>query len=248
MKIKEKLGTLWGVGIGPGDPELLTLKAVRVIEAAGVVAVPTSGADGGDGGGGRIALSVVKEAVPLEGKELVELVLPMTRDPERLAKAREKAAGVMAERLSAGTDVAFITIGDPLFYSTFSYLVPLVTSRLPELSVKVVPGVSSVGAAASAAGLAIAEGDERVAVVPASGNMKTVAETLKNFDTIVLMKVKSVMDELIDTLVDAGFAERAVFIKRAGWPEEEVVRDITTLKGTEPDYFSMVIVRKGEDG
>src|SRR4030067_1997224 len=134
-----KIGKLYGIGVGPGDPELLTLKAVRVLGEADVVAIPKSKEESDS-----IALSIVKGAVDLSKKETVELVFPMTKDKEVLRKAREEAAVAIADRLKAGKNVACITLGDPMFYSTFSYLIPLVKERLPEVHIEIIPGISSV--------------------------------------------------------------------------------------------------------
>jgi precorrin-2/cobalt-factor-2 C20-methyltransferase len=240
MKEKDikKLGTFFGVGVGPGDPELLTLKGVRVLEGAECIAVPKSGEDRVS-----LALSIVEKAVGLQGKEVLEIALPMTRDKEALVRAHKEAAGEITKRLSGGKDVSFITIGDPLFYSTFSHLAPIVTEDLPGVKVEVVPGVASFSAAASSSGFFLARGDERVVIVPSIKDLKEIRGLLKGFHTVVLMKVSGVMDEILDLLSQLGIAERAVFVSRAGWPDEEVVKDIKTLKGKKVDYFSMVIVR-----
>ena len=158
---KLPLGVLYGVGVGPGDPELLTLKAVRILSSAKVIAIPKSKGDADS-----MALSVIEKAVDLKDKEILELLLPMTKDKGILAKARKDAAFLVCERLKQGQDIACITIGDPLFYSTFSYLIPLVADLLPDIAIKIIPGVSSINAAAGSALLPIAEADERGGVIP----------------------------------------------------------------------------------
>src|SRR4030067_3429473 len=132
-----KIGKLYGIGVGPGDPELLPLKAVRVLGEADVVAIPKSKEESDS-----IALSIVKGSVDLSKKETLELMFPMTKDKEVLRKSREEAAAAICERLLSGKNVACITIGDPMFYSTFSYLLPLVKERIPEISIDIVPGIS----------------------------------------------------------------------------------------------------------
>lgn len=234
-----KPGVFHGVGVGPGDPELLTLKAVRVIRSAPVLAVPKS-----EGGSASQALSIVRKAVDLDGKERLDLPFPMTKDPSELEASRRRAAALISGRLNSGSDVAFITLGDPLLYSTFSYLVPFVRELSPGSEVKVVPGVMSFSAAASVIPAALAETDERVIIIPAAYDMEKVREALGAAETIVLLKVNRNMDGLIDLLSEAGLLERSFFVSRAGWPEEETVTDIRGLRGRRPDYFSTVIVRK----
>jgi len=234
-----KNGTFYGVGVGPGDPELMTMKAVAVLKASPVLAVPRSS----DKGTSR-ALDIIRGVVDVSGKELLELPLPMTKDKAVLEESRLQAAGLVARRLEEGKDVAFITLGDPLFFSTFSYLVPFVRACLPGCSIKSVPGVTSFSAAASLLALPLAETDERVIVVPAAYELDKVRAALESAETIVLMKVNKAIDALTELIEEAGLIEKAVFVARAGWPEEEVVTDLRLLKGTKPDYFSMIIIRK----
>jgi precorrin-2/cobalt-factor-2 C20-methyltransferase len=169
----------------------------------------------------------------------------MTRDPDVRSASREKAAAVVADRLGSGRDVAFVTIGDPMLYSTFGYLVPLVRGLLPGVSIVVIPGVSSISAAASVTCSPIAQSDEKVIIVPAAYGADELRQWLKTFDTVVLMKVNKSMDMLLDLLGEVGLERSAVFASRVGWPDEEIITDVNTLKGKRHDYFSMVIVKTG---
>ena len=236
---KLPLGVLYGVGVGPGDPELLTLKAVRILSSAKVIAIPKSKGDADS-----MALSVIEKAVDLKDKEILELLLPMTKDKWILAKARKDAAFLVCERLKQGQDIACITIGDPLFYSTFSYLIPLVADILPEAAIKIIPGVSSINAAACSALLPIAEADERVAVIPAAYEGDRLKEMIKDFDTVILMKVNKVMEKVLKILDELHLKNRAVFVSRAGWEDEMVIKNLDELQGKELDYFSLVIIKK----
>jgi len=234
-----KTGTFYGVGVGPGDPELMTMKAVRVLKDSPVLAVPRSS----DKGSSR-ALDIIRGVVDISGKELLELPFPMTKDKSALEASRAQAASLVAERLGEGKDVAFITLGDPLVFSTFSYLVPFVRASSPAAPIRSVPGVTSFSAAASLLALPLAETDERVIIVPAAYELDAVRAALSSAETIVLMKVNKAIDAITELITEAGLIEKAFFVSRAGWPEEEVVTDLRTLKGTKPDYFSMIIIRK----
>jgi len=235
----KKIGKLYGIGVGPGDPELLTLKAVRVLGEADVVAIPKSKEESDS-----IALSIVKGFVDLSKKETLELMFPMTKDKEVLRKARKEAAAAICGRLNAGKDVACITIGDPMFYSTFSYLIPLIKEKLPEVEIEIVPGISSVMASAALTVTPLTEADERIAVIPATYEQEKLRDILSEFDTVVLMKVNRVFDKVLGLLEELELKEKAVFIERCGGENQRVVRDLDSLKGEKLDYLSMVIVKK----
>lgn len=232
-------GVFYGIGVGPGDPELITLKAVNILKAVEVIAVPRSS----DKGSSR-ALDIIKGIVDLNGKEMLELPFPMTKDKAALEASRRQAASLVSERLGEGRDVAFITLGDPLVFSTFSYLIPFIKERDPGAKITSVPGVTSFCAAASRAGVPLAETDERVIIVPAAYELEKVRAALSSADTVVLMKVNKAMDGIISVLSDEGLLSKAFFISRAGWPDEEIITDLAALKGSRPDYFSMIVIRK----
>lgn len=232
-------GTFYGVGVGPGDPELITLKAIKVIGSAGVLAIPRS-----EAGAESQALAIVKRAMPLDGKETIELSFPMTKDPAALASSRRQAATLIAERLLGGQDVAFITLGDPLLYSTFSYLMPFVKELSPESAIRPVPGITSFSAAASLIPAPLAETDAKVIIIPAAYDLDRVREALLYADTVVILKVNRAIERLIDLIAEAGLSKGSFFVSRAGWPQQEVITDLEELRGKKPDYFSMLIVRR----
>lgn len=235
----KKIGKLYGVGVGPGDPELLTLKAVRILRESGVIAIPKSKEESDS-----IALSIVKGVVDLSKKETLELMFPMTKDKEVLRKSREEVAAAISERIKAGKDVACITIGDPMFYSTFSYLIPLLRERVPEVEMEIVPGISSVMASAALTVTPLTEAAERIAVIPATYESEKLKDILRDFDTVVLMKVNRVFDKVLGLLEELGLKENAVFIERCGGENQRIVRDLDSLKGEKLDYLSMVIVKR----
>jgi len=232
-------GTFYGVGVGPGDPELMTLKAVKVIGSSAVLAIPRS-----EAGAESQALAIVRKAMRLDGKEILELSFPMTKDADALEASRRQAASLIAGRLISGQDVAFITLGDPLLYSTFSYLMPLVKELSPSSEIRSVPGITSFSAAASLVPTALAETDARVIIIPAAYDLERVKEALSYADTVVMLKVNRNIDKLVDLIKEAGLSKGAFFVSRAGWPEQEIVTDMEALRGRRPDYFSMLIVRK----
>ncbi len=164
-------------------------------------------------------------------------------DPELLTRKAEEAAAEVAERVRQGSDVAFITIGDPFLYSTFLYLYRIFRERYPDIPVEVVPGISSVSAAAVAAGMPLGLASERIAIIPAAFE-EDLRRTLGEFDTVVLMKVSRVFDGIYALLQELGLERNGAFISRVGSPEEEVVFDLGSLVGRKLDYLSLLIVKK----
>lgn len=238
----QKIGTLYGVGVGPGDAELMTRKAYRILNESQVIAVPRS-VDSAEDGLSK-ALSIVEQAITLTGKVILELDFPMTRDKDALGASRRKAAGAIAAHLAAGRDAAFITLGDPLLYSTFSYLMPFVRKAIPEARIEVIPGVTSFCSAAAAACIPLVEAGEKLYVIPAAYDMEEVKTALTAFDTVVLMKVNKSIDKVVDLLSGMGLDNNATFVSRAGWPGQEIVSGVAGLKGRKLDYFSLIIVKK----
>ena len=235
-------GSLVGVGVGPGAPDLMTLRPVDVLRRADVVAIPRR-SEWDESLAWRIARENVGEVA---GQERIFLTFPMTKDPERLRLAWDRALEVLDPHVLAGKRVAFVTEGDPLVYSTFIYLMGEATGRWPEAAVEVVPAVSSVTAVPAAALVPLADGLERVAILPATYGVEDLARVLREFDTVLLMKVGSVLPEVVAVLEREGLLERAVYVSKATTGDEKVIRDLRDLREGGCDYFSMVIVAKKE--
>ncbi|HBT82687.1 MAG TPA: precorrin-2 C(20)-methyltransferase, partial [Desulfuromonas sp.] len=154
----------------------------------------------------------------------------------------------VAGRVRAGRDVAFVTIGDPLLYSTFLYLWQIFRESYPDIAIELVPGITSIGAAAAAAGIPLGIAAERIAILPATYAADELRRTLQEFDTVVLMKVSRVFDQVYGVLKELGLEKNGVFVRRVGSGEEEVVRDLASLVGQKLDYLSLLIVRKALHG
>lgn len=236
------VATFYGIGVGPGDPELLTLKARRILVEVPVISYPVSGP-----GRTSVALEIVRDQIPSD-KELLPLALPMSRRAEVLSKGWREAGEAVAVRLAQGADVAFITLGDPGVYSTFIYLARAVTALQPQTEVITVPGIPSFCAAAAAVNLSLAEGDETLAVIPAADNVAAVERALADHDNVVLLKVNRALADLPAALDRHGLAGKAVFLSRVGSPQQIVERDLAALAGKQLDYLSLVLVSRRGGG
>lgn len=239
-------GKLTVVGVGPGDPELLTLKGLRILKEAKCIFVPKGREEGSS-----LALSVITGLVDLSGKEVVEAYFPMrkTRGPRQGAEQgdlderwRDTVESVLS-RLNSNTDVVFITIGDPTVYSTFYYLHERLLDLNHDLQIEIVPGVSSIMASAARAGVYLGIADERIAVLPAN-YMSNLEDTLQKFDTVVLMKVNKVFDQIRKKLDQMRLTEKAVYVARTGMEGEKIFRNLNEVTEDDLNYFSMVIVKK----
>lgn len=230
-------GVFYGVGVGPGDPELITLKGYRVLREADVICSPRSG-DGREG----VALSVVSSLLT-GGQQVLELPFPMTRDRAELEACWSRAAGKIIGLLDEGKKVAFITLGDPALYSTYTYVLRKVREA-GDYETVTVPGVASFSACAAAAGIPLAEGDEKLAVIPTVKDLNAVRFALQNFESVVLMKVAGRFDRVVEILTELGLKDRAVYASRCGLPGGTVEYDLDEVR--ERDYLSLIIVKSGE--
>ncbi len=231
MEALPKGGKLWGVGVGPGDPELLTLKAVRVLREADTVVIPDSGrAD-------KTAMQIV--AAYLEGKDLLYAAAPMVRDQAVLEQAYTDNADKICGLLAAGRQVAFITLGDPTIYSTYIYVHRKVLDRGYEA--EIVPGVPSFCAAAARLNTTLCEGAEPLLILPASHGREALLEVPANK---VFMKAGRSILDLQAQLRQRGQLEGASMVENCGMADERIYEHFADLQ--EPSgYFSLVIAKEG---
>jgi precorrin-2/cobalt-factor-2 C20-methyltransferase len=233
---QKSIGNFYGVGVGPGDPELITRKAERILRAVDWIFLPS-------GRNGTSFVRKIVEPLGLSKGKFRQVSLCMSRDRTEDSNAYERAAAEIVEELRQGKSVAWITEGDPLFYSTFSYVNEAIR-RYPEVRVEIVPGITSANAAAARIGLPVARLDERVAVVPAAYGLQHLPALLGEFTTVFLLKVQNAFDELLAVLASLRGVFRAVYLEQVGTPAERVVTDLESLRGQELPYFSLVIVRR----
>jgi len=226
-------GTLYAIGLGPGDPELLTLKGQRLLQQAAVIFLPVRDKHDSQ------ARKIVERWT--DSSRLRELSFRMSRDPRENRDRWREHAATIAAALEKGQDAAFVTEGDPLLYSTFVHVYGELLREHPDLSIDIVPGVSSITAGAAALRLPLADERERVAVVPATGE---VMHAVATFDTVVILKVSMAVDVVLKALDVTGRAGDAIYVERVGWPEQRVIEDVQQLRKQKLDYFGQVIVSR----
>jgi precorrin-2/cobalt-factor-2 C20-methyltransferase len=232
------IGTLYGLGVGPGDPELITVKAFRMLKESPVIAYPKKRK-----GSKSYAHQIIDVYVNPNEKEMVGLVFPMTKDPVILEREWTNTVEIVWEKLREGKDVAFVTEGDPLLYSTFIHMMKLMKELHPEVTIRTVPGISSINGAASRLGIPLAEGDDHVAIIPARDDYQAMKKVLVENDCVVFIKVAKVMDLMLEVLRELDLIDKASVVTKVT-SKEEIIWDIRELDRAELEYLTLMVVRK----
>ena len=228
------IGCLYGVGVGPGDPELLTLKAVRILQHAPVIFTPQA-----EGSKDSLALTVARQHIDTSRQQLIFASFVMGGTTDHVwVEAAERISGILKE----GTDVAFLTQGDPLLYGSFMYVMEKIQAAHPEIPIEVIPGVTSITASAASARLPIVSHSERLAILPAMYGVDDLKDILAQFETVILMKVNSKAMKAVTQLKDEGSLRRCVFVRRATTSIEKVAFNLEGLTPEDTDYFSLLIL------
>ncbi|MFP4076979.1 MAG: precorrin-2 C(20)-methyltransferase, partial [Halochromatium sp.] len=235
---RTRLGRLLGASLGPGDPGLITRAAWEALTNADGWAWPVSGS------GPSHALEIARRAGLEPPARSLALLFPMTRDAAALEHAWTEAATEVATRLRTGADLAFLVEGDASTHSTFGHLARALRALEPEARIEVIAGVPSFVAAAAASGATLADGDETIAICAAPRAMRELDAWLARADSLVLLKVRPVLDALIDALTARGLLDQAMFIDRLGTPQERIVTDLASLRGEPVHYLSLVLIRR----
>ncbi|KOG33919.1 precorrin-2 C(20)-methyltransferase [Streptomyces resistomycificus] len=239
---------LIGVGVGPGDPELVTVKGVNALRAAEVVVVPVmAAADGTDVGEPGRAEATVLHYVPQEKVVRVVFALNERSDRARREAAWDAAGEQVARLLKAHGSVAFATIGDPNVYSTFTYLAQTVGDSVPGVVVETVPGITAMQDLAARSGAVLTEGTEPLTLVPVTAGSAVLKEALNGPGTVVAYKFGRQAREVAEALRETGRIDDAVWGSALGLPEESI-RPAGDLDGAPLPYLSTLIAPARREG
>lgn len=237
-------GTLYGIGVGPGDPELITVKGAAILARCLHVFVPKS----------RTAVESAVFSITNRylghGACVHKLPFPMTADQDEQSSCWKENAHAVTRVLASGQDACFITTGDILFYSTFIYLLREVRVILPSVRVISIPGVTAFSAAASVLSFPIGKGREPVTIIPVSAeDPAAVREALTKESTVILMKIGRRLPDILNIIEDAELIENSVFISRAGLEGERVETDLKKLRFLNPEagHLSIILVHAGKE-
>lgn len=237
-------GTLYGIGVGPGDPELITVKGAALLSRSPHVFVPKSKT-----ATGSVALSIAGRYIG-QYTQIHELLFPMTADEEKLSYHWRENALAVASVLETGEDACFITLGDIFIYSTFIYLLREIRKILPAVNIVSVPGITSFSAAASLSLFPLGEGSAPVAVIPAAeDDLNAVRKAFDKQGTVILMKIGRRLSEILDIIEDAGLMDKSIFVSHAGMEKQHIETDLRNLRnlGPEAGYLSVILVHAGKE-
>lgn len=223
-------GIFYGVSVGPGDPELITLKAVKTLEKVTVIATPRTK------GENTLALDIVSQVVDVSAKEILMLDFLMTRDKEKLTQRHNEIADTIKQKLDQGIDVAMLNLGDVSVFSTFSYIMEILQKS--SYKIEVIPGVTSFCAVASKLQTSLTTMNEPLHILPASN----IEEAIKLPGTKVVMKAGKSMDKVKSTLEENGLSNRVSGVQNCGLPNEVICNNIAEISN-DSSYFTTLILK-----
>lgn len=236
--MKQKTGILYGLGVGPGDPELITLKAARILNSADVVYAAASSKNTYS-----LAVSIARPHIP-DLTAVKMLSFPMTSDPQVKKEAWHANALTLIEELEQKKIVAFMTLGDSMTYSTYGYLLKHVRKLAPHIPIISVPGITSYQASAACLNSPLVEGEEALLIVSGVSG----GDILRKFavipDNLVFMKAYRNIADITVALEEIGLLGNSVAVKNCGLPDQQVITDITTLQSSPPNYWTLVLAKQ----
>ncbi len=235
-----KKSILYGVGVGPGDPELLTVKAIKIIQSVDIIFAPFSTKNEYS-----IALNIISPYIKKETK-VIKLQFPMTKDKTALQRVWKENAEKIISYLNDGKNGAFITLGDPMTYSTFGYIAHILKKLHKQIEVKVVPGITSYHASAAVSQTVLAKANESFAVISGTIKKEVLHKILNEIDNAVILKVYKNYREIIDLISQENMIKECVFVSQCGLTGEKVIYGIENIKNLreKPSYLSLIILKK----
>ena len=229
-------GKFYGIGVGPADPELLTVKAINAIKISEVIIAPKT-----EKKSDSLALTIAQPYLRAD-VQIVYQTFPMVKDFETSPEIFESNVEEILSYLRDGKTVGFLTLGDPMFFSTYIYIFKLLKNY--GVQIETVAGVPAFLAIAAKIGYPIAYGNEILSIVPATANVENISNALKNSDAAVLMKVYKNFGEIAGILNNENLSENAVLVSRCGLEDEKIISDIDAYKNEKLNYLSTILTRK----
>ncbi len=231
-------GKLYGIGVGPGDPELLTLKAVKATGEADVIFTAASSKNDYS-----LALDIARPHIS-KFATIIQLPFPMTSDKLIKQKAWKKNAEKIADVLHDGLNAAFLTLGDPLTYSTFGYVLKSLAFVMPEAVIETIPGITSFHAASARLNRTLVEAEESLLITSGAYGGDQLRKCPVDVQNVVMLKAYKNVVDINSALKDTGFHENSVAISKCGRQGEEIITDMNVLEERKPNYWTLILAGK----
>jgi len=233
----EKIGKLFGVGVGPGDPELITVKAVRVIKEADIIFTAASTKN-------TYSLAVeIASAYISPSARIEKLSFPMTKDVKEVETAWIHNAKQIAKSLKQGKNAVFLTLGDPTTYSTFGYILKKIDSIMPEADIETIPGITSFHAASARLNRILVEGEESLLVTSGAFGGDRIRH-IDGVENVAIVKAYKNIKDINKALKETGLSKKCVAVSKCGRENEEIIENIDTLEKRTPDYWTLILASK----
>lgn len=236
--MNKKTGILFGIGVGPGDPELITLKATKILNQVDTVFAAASTKNNHS-----LAVNIAERHIP-ENTKVKMLRFPMTRDKNETRKAWRKHAQTIIEEIERGKNVAFLTLGDAMTYSTFGYIIRHIQDLAPDIEIQTVPGITSYQAAAASLNMPLVEGEESLMVVSGATGGNRLRELEGKPENVVFLKAYRNVKDIKAAIDEIGKYPSSVGVKNCSHPNEEIIADIEELGEKVPDYWTLIIAKQ----
>jgi precorrin-2/cobalt-factor-2 C20-methyltransferase len=236
--MNEKTGVLYGIGVGPGDPDLITLKAAKILGGIDIVFAAASTKNNHS-----LAVNIAKQHIP-EKTAVKMLCFPMTRDKNETRKAWRQHAQTIIAEIEQGKSAAFLTLGDAMTYSTFGYIMKHVQHIAPHIDIQTVPGITSYQAAAARLNTPLVEGEESLMVVSGATGGNRLRELEGRPENVVFLKAYRNVKDIKAAIDESGTYHTSVGVKNCSHPNEEIIPDIEELSTRMPDYWTLIIAKQ----
>ncbi len=238
---KTKTGTLYGIGVGPGDPELITIKASKILNKVDVIFAAASTKNTYS-----LAMSIAKPHIPATTPVRM-LSFPMTKDKKKTEETWRDHALTINKELELGRDVAFLTLGDCMIYSTYGYILEHIRKIASHVNVKSIPGITSYQAAASCLNMPLVEGEESLLMVSGARGGDHLRQLSVKPEAVVFLKAYRNIKDIDSALNESGLYNHSVGVLNCGHPEEEIVTDIKELGKRQPNYWTLIIAKQSKN-
>ena len=242
ITMTSQTGTLYGIGVGPGDPELLPIKSARILSEVDIVFAAASTKNAYS-----IAVNIAGPHIP-ESTSIRMLQFPMTKNKSETRQAWKTHAAAIIAELESGKNVAFLTLGDPLTYSTYGYILKNIQEMAPHVPIVTIPGITSYQAAAACINTPLVEGEESLLVVSGVNGGDRLRRMTVKPENVVFMKAYRNIRDINAALEDAEGFTRCVGVSNCSLPDQKIIQDVRELNGRTPEYWTIIIAKQSDDG